>query len=330
MSLVNATRFEAIDVPWVDETGRDVVIAIVKATFEVDPRRMVVPAEEPSPVRLADEAHDPEAANGSLRYPSDVCTRKVGTDVVVIGDAVSVRSALAVDVAIGVREAVVPLRVHGERLFYKRGLGVAIGPAAPFERKPLVYERAYGGVSKSLSLVELRNPAGVGVADDDDELDGTRAPQIEHPARPHTKGSDKHPPVGAGAIPPHWEPRRSHAGTFDEIWRETRMPLLPPDFDPRHGNVAHPSLIFERHLAAGDALSVLGMRVEGLLRFEVPRFAVVFRGIFDGDTEETRPPIDTVLVEPERARFELVARATFPTGRGKKVLREIRIDTEEA
>jgi hypothetical protein len=329
MSLVNATRFEAIDVPWVDETGREVVIAIIKATFELDPQRRVVPSEVPSPVRLADEAHDPDAENGSLRYPSDVCARKVGTDVVVIGDAVSARPVAVVDVAIGVREAVAPLRVHGERLFYKHSLGLAIGPAAPFERKPLIYERAFGGSSRSFGVVELRNPAGVGVADDDDELDGTRAPQIEHPSRPHTRSSDRHAPMGSGAIPPHWEPRRTHAGTFDASWREGRMPLLPLDYHPRHANVAHPSLIFERHLAAGDPVSVLGMRLDGLFRFEIPRFAVVFRALFDGADEEVRPPIDTVLVEPDRGRFELVARATFPTGRGKKILREIRIDTEE-
>ena len=53
------------------------------------------------------------------------------------------------------------------------------------------------------------------------------------------------------------------------------------------------------------------------------------RGIFDElGTVVVRPPVDTLLVEPDLARFELVARVAFPIGRGRKVLREIRVDTE--
>jgi len=227
-----------------------------------------------------------------------------------------------------VKRRIVPLRVHGPRVFFAGVFGVGIGPAAPFERVPLVYERAYGGQSDDLSIVELRNPSGVGVAARAADLVGKRAPQIEHPERPHTSAGDRHAPVGFGAIMSHWSPRREHAGTFDARWRATRMPLLPEDYDPRYANVAHPSLQLEEHLAPGDPLRVLGMSLEQLA-LELPPFPIVAAARYDtGERVEARPPIDTVIVLPEEQRIEIVARAAFPTGRGRRVLREVIVRTD--
>jgi hypothetical protein len=153
---------------------------------------------------------------------------------------------------------------------------------------------------------------------------GTPAPQLEHPARPHTSASDKHPPVGYGAIPPAWSPRKDHAGTFDDVWMATRMPLMPLDHDPRTNNAAHPSLVFDPHLAPGDAIAILGMSESGALSFRLPPFPLVLRGHFDRSGKvEVRPPIDTLLVEPGSRRVELAVRHAFPIGRGLDVLREI-------
>ena len=44
------------------------------------------------------------------------------------------------------------------------------------------------------------------------------APQIEHPARPHTCASETYEPVGFGAIGTHWSPRRKFTGTLDDLW----------------------------------------------------------------------------------------------------------------
>lgn len=329
MAFTNATPFAAVDIPLVDPSGADVVVAIVKATFDVDAAGRCRPAEEPSEIRLGDVPYDADDVRSSLRYPSDVCVEKRGTDVVVVGEAIAKRPVEAMDVLVRVREANAPLRVHGERVYY-RGLGrIRIGPAAPFETRPIVYERAYGGMAADCGLVEERNPAGVGVAYRPEDLIDTPAPQIEHPARPYTSASDKHPPEGYGAISSHWSPRKERAGTFDAAWRERRMPLMPVDFDLRYNNVAHPSLQIEPPLAVGDEIGVLGMTREGLLRFVIPAFPVVLFGIFDvAGKVEIRPAIDTVLIEPSRGRVELVVRASFALGRGHKVLREVRVDTD--
>ncbi len=326
MAVVNATPFPALDAVFVDELGRDVATVIVKATFVIDEGGNATPAGDPAPVRVADELHRPEETWSSAKYPSDVCWAKVGTDVIVVGEAVSAKPARSVDVTVSVGERAVPLRVHGDRLFYKGAAGIMIGSAAPFERKAIVWERAYGGVTADCAAMENRNPSGVGVARRPGELDGKPAPQIEHPAHPHTSANDKHAPVGVGSILSFWSPRRELAGTFDARWQAETMPLFPGDFDLRFNNVASPALVFEKGIAAGERVSVAGMSLAPM-SFALPRLSVVVRARFDkAGHAAVEPAIDTVLVEPGSRRVEITGRATFPVGRGRDALREMRID----
>lgn len=323
MSIANETAFVVQPVPLLDRDGHDVLVAIVKGTFTIDAAGKLALADEPSPVRVADEPFDPESPRSSLRYASDLGLPKVGTDVLLRGDAISRAPVTALDVAVKVKQRVVPLRVHGPRLFHAGAFGVVIGKAQPFERMPIVYERAYGGMSEDLSVVEARNPSGVGVARSASDLVDKLAPQIEHPERPHTTAADRHPPVGFGPIMTHWSPRRELAGTFDARWRALRMPLLPEDHDPRFGNVAHPSLQFPESLVEGDVIAVHGMSLETLV-FALPAFPLAVAARYDtGERELVRPQVDTVLVEPERRRVEIVARAVFRIGRARRVLREV-------
>jgi hypothetical protein len=323
MSFANETPHAALPAPLLEREGRDVVVTHVKATFTVAPDGALRRADVPSAVRVNDVMRAPDDPRSSVLFPSDIGLEKVGADVVVVGEAVSTRKVLAMDVAVAVKKRIVPLRVHGPRVYYEGVLGVAIGQAAPFERVPIAYENAYGGMSDDLSVVEFANPSGVGVARSASDLVGRRAPQIEHPERPHTSAADRHAPVGYGAILSHWSPRKEHAGTFDERWRALRMPLLPEDYDARHGNVAHPSLRFEEGLVAGDPVRVLGMSLEPFT-FVLPIFAVAVRARYDGgEREVSRPAIDTVIVVPGERWVEVLCRAAFATGRGRRILREI-------
>lgn len=329
MSLVNATSFPALAVPWVDVAGRDQAVVIVKGTFTVAESGRVTVADEPAPIRTADEMHRPDDPRSSAKYPSDVGPGKVGTCVVVVGDAVSPKPVTVMDVAVKVRQATAPLRVHGERLFYKGLTGIAIGPARAFDRMPIVYERAYGGASDDHGTVEPRNPSGVGITRRASSLVDTLAPQIEHPARPHESAADKHEPMGFGSILPFWSPRRELAGTFDEAWQKERMPLPPLDADPRYHNVAHPTLIFDPGVMPGDPVGVAGMSLTPLA-FELPRLPIVIAARSDVTGRRVvRPSIDTVLIEPDLRRVEIVVRAAFPVGRGRDVLRELTVDLDD-
>ena len=81
--------------------------------------------------------------------------------------------------AVKVCDTTVPLRVHGDRVFYRGATGIVIGPAARFERKPITSERAYGGTASDRWIVESRNPAGVGVAAEAKDLIDKPADRIE-------------------------------------------------------------------------------------------------------------------------------------------------------
>lgn len=330
MTFANASHFAALAVPYTGHDGQDVVIAVVKATFSRLASGRLVLAEQ-IPIRAADAPQFPDAAGSSIRYPSDICTAKRGTDAVIVGDAVSRKPVPAMDVAVRIRDRGVHLRVHGARFYYRGAAGLVVGPAASFERCPLVYEHAYGGTSADSAIVERRNPVGLGVAANPGELDGKPAPRIEHPAAPITSADDHPEPVGFGAIGPHWLPRCGFAGTFDDAWRSTRMPLMPVDFDIRYNNVAHPSLQFDAPLAAGERIAVLGMHDEGLWQIELPPVpAEIVARLHDGRRVAVRPTVDTVLLEPGREQVQLVLRHTFAVGRGKSLLREIRIDERGA
>ncbi|MDC0741631.1 DUF2169 family type VI secretion system accessory protein [Polyangium mundeleinium] len=327
MSFSNATPYVALDVPTTGPDGHALVVAVVKATFDILPGGRIAPSDDPIPLRPNDIPLDAQNPNGSIVLPSDLSIEKHGADVIVTGDAVSKRRAESMDVVVKVKDRTVQLRVHGERRFTQGVAGVVVGPAVPFERMPIVYERAYGGMSEDLTLIEERNPAGVGVAKRKRDLLDRPAPQIEHPLRPHKDAGDKHPPVGLGPIMTHWLPRRTWAGTFDEAWQKTRIPLMPIDFDIRHNNAAHPDLQLDVPLAPGDLLSILGMHEEGVISFEIPAFPVIVRGRFDGgDKVVERPVLDTLVVHPNERRFEVIARKAFRTGRGKRVLRELQVD----
>jgi hypothetical protein len=327
--FANATPHPAVDVPLTDPSGRDMVVVVVKLSYRVLADGRVVSADPPAKIRAADVPFDPEDPRSSLRYPADVCLEKGGADVIVVGEAISPRPVTVMDVAVKVGERSAPLRVHGERVFYRRLVGMAIGPAAPFERMPVVYEKAYGGASADYAEMEPRNWSGVGVAAREGDLEGQPAPQIEHPARPHGGSGDKHPPMGFGAIPAHWSPRRELAGTFDEAWQKTRMPLLPLDWSPRANNAAHPSLFFEKPLSPGTPVAVLGMSEGGLLSFKLPDPAVVIRARFDVSGQvAARAAIDTLLIEPGERKFEMLVRKALPMGRGRDVLRELTADVE--
>jgi hypothetical protein len=330
VSFANASPFAAQAVPYVAPDGREVVIAIVKASFVVAAAGGLVLADEQIAVRLADEPTFPDAPESSVRYPSDVGTEKLGTDLVIVGDAVSPSPVTVVDVAVRVRDVTAPLRVHGERVYYASVGEIVVGPASAFERKPIVYESAYGGTSDDFSAVELRNPVGRGVARSAAELVERPAPSIEHPAHPITASGGAPEPAGFGPLASHWMPRARFAGTFDDAWRATRMPLLPLDFDVRYFNVAHPSLQLDEHLRPGEAIAIMGMTLDGPWTFELPELPVNLHATTDeGRVLTAHPAIDTVLVDTNARRVELTARHIFSRGRGKTLLREIRVDTDD-
>jgi hypothetical protein len=263
LQLENNTPFAVQITVLPDADGVDTLYVVVAATFALAGSTLVV-ASAQRPVQTAD-TYRGDPARSSLERAGAIHLLKPSTDVILLGEAWAPRSRPApqVDVTVSVGPVHKMVRVFGDRE-WKGLVDARISAPAPFERMPLVYERAFGGVLMTDSetgtpVLDRRNPAGVGFA-----LEGRRGgigsrtlPNLEDPAHLITDPAAEPPPAGFGQIAPFWEPRRSFTGTYDDAWRKTRAPYLPRDFNPRFFNTAHTDLICKGHLKGGEPVSVI-------------------------------------------------------------------------
>jgi hypothetical protein len=316
MEILNETDAHEMAVPVKDKTGRSVLAVIAKWTFAVDASGHVELDAEGREPDLADSYNGEDGATSSIRRPSQLFEHKPGTDLLLIGHAhPPLRgSASSVDVSLRMGPIAKTVRAHGLRVWQAGTFGgLVAGPSRPLrEPVPLIYELAWGGQDTTTDkpMGEWRNTVGRGVARSYRTLVGQPAAQLEDPAKPIGAGDNV--PMCFGAIHRHWAPRKDYAGTYDEAWEETKMPLLPDDFDPRfHVCVPHDQWS-PTPLRGDEPIEVRGATPEGLWRFSLPRLAPGFSSVVDGRRSEHRTHLDTILIDADALRVELTWRAAVP------------------
>ena len=217
------TRFERTTFPWPAAPSRDVLVIVVKGTFDLvagEPARLAAEQAALSGERL----HE---GGSSLEYPGDFVPPKPRADVLVKGHACAKPGARVARVEVRVGEVVAEVVAMGPRSWLAGGRP---GEPAPFERVPLRYEHAFGGGDVA------ENPAGTGASP------GSEPPSIELPGALLRAKGDRVPPAGLGPIGRDWAPRRGLLGTFTKEWAASRWPCLPADFDPAFWNAAPAAL----------------------------------------------------------------------------------------
>jgi hypothetical protein len=304
----------------VDRDGEKLV-ALVKATYELrdDGTLDLAPPDRARQVRLADEPWERDKPE-SLAYPADLCLRKPGTDVVLVGKAHAPmgRAAPSFDVRVEVGPLSKSLVVFGRRLWLERGAGLT--EPSPLEAIELRYDHAWGGRDDSdpgATLEEPRNPVGRGICRDPAALTHAEAPQIEDPSALIRSVDTAPKPAGVGPIGRSWEPRRRHAGTYDHAWLTQRAPLLPDDFDDQFNQCASPGLVASSALLGGEPVRLLNLVPGGgAVSFALPRWAVEIEMRVKGRAPQGfTPHLDTVLIDlrfaprDTQAVVELVWRA---------------------
>ncbi|MFT3766878.1 MAG: DUF2169 domain-containing protein [Minicystis sp.] len=323
----NPTSLPAALVPGLDEEGRANATVVVKATFRLREGELHL-ADEQVPIRNADEHHG-DPASSSLRYESDLCPQKAGTDIVLVGQAWSPSPTPEIDVVLSAGPLRKAVRVFGDRAFFGTGHEFGISAPHPFTRMPLIYERAYGGADGD--GFDAKNPVGIGFCRSLDHADGARLPNLEDPRHLIRHPEDRPPPAGFGFIARHWMPRRALAGTYDEAWRADRCPLLPRDFDRRFYHSASPDLIASRPFHGGEPIRVEGASEGGPIAFRVPRLSLDIAVSIKRSVTSHRPVLDTILIEPDDRRVTLTHRLTFACPRSYLPLDGVRITmTREA
>jgi len=286
-------------------------------------------AGEQLPLVTADEHYgSPEST--CVRYECDFALDKPLTDVLIVGKAVAPdRSRVqSLAVRLDVEGRSKQLLVHGDRQWVDAGGSLVPSDALPFTEMPLTFDRAWGGIDDSRGAeacaVETRNPVGVGFAPfrRASDLVGLPVPNIQALGAPVGSPREHHDPAGFGCIGRSWQPRLSHAGTYDAGWRETRAPFLPGDFDRRYFQCAPEDQQFPR-FSGGERLSCVHMAESAIVGFKLPKLEIPVTFRFADKDERRSAALDTVILEPHLRRALLVWRASAPMRKKLTLLREV-------
>jgi hypothetical protein len=288
--------------------GKDLLTIVVKGTGAFDPETGEV-ALRSTPFLVLEDRIVRDALIGSLEHATDVALFVPRPEIVVTGKAHAIGGPA--------REVAVALALlRGERRIFQKSprvVGDRLAPTdeselpsepEPFEEMPLVYERAYGG------MTHLANPVGVGIERD---LDGrVRLPNVYYDG-PH----DEDLPAGFGPIPSVWPSRRGRRGSISHgevnnlSWVE-----LPHDLDESYFQCA-PRDQWVGELRAGDVLTLTGMHASlETVRLVVPAYQGAAQWTSPrGEALNVSLRLDTLFVAAESLVCELLHRATIQVPR---------------
>jgi hypothetical protein len=299
-------------------------VVAVKGTFAINSDGSTTAAETQEEVcRVPKYFGDP--GKSSLLYESELVHTKPTTDILLLGHAYSPggKGGTQVDVTIRIDTIVKTLRVFGDRYWDGGMIDLAMSDPKPFEKIPIIYERAFGGVDQKSEDSkrhgwERRNPVGAGFAVEPKHLIGRLAPNIEDPKSLIRSWRDRPRPVGFGPIAGHWSPRVELAGTYGEKWKKERFPLLPVDFDDRYYLCSPEDQRTSRYLWGGEPVELSNLTSTRFLRFNLPRISLGFSThFFTGESVKHRPVLHAVILEPDAPRVMMVwhsALACHPNG----------------
>jgi hypothetical protein len=315
--LDNRTPFSAESFVIPDLDAQEVLLIIMVASFESPNGGSLRLAVEQSPVCPSDVFHG-DPAMSSTHYESDIALIKPYVDVLLNGSAYAPldREINKTTVGMAVGDIKKTLHVSGERVW---AAGAPIKPL-PFTKMPIVYERAFGGMTKGGDL-DLRNPVGIGFkgAVSFDESIMTEVPNIEYPDQLIESKTNKPKPAGFGAIGRYWKPRCDFAGTYDQKWLDERFPLAPKDFDIRHYQAA-PLDQQSKTIRGGEDVLILNMTPNEKWRFRLPKLNVPVHLLYE---DIKNIPMDTVLFEPDNYRVRMTSRLAIRIIRNSGELREV-------
>jgi hypothetical protein len=328
-AIENQTPFAIEALFLCDEEARPLLVPIVKATYSIDDSGEIHLSENQLPINPAGSFHGPPGES-SYRYEPETAFCKMATDVVLIGSAwASQRAATQVDVSLRAGPVSKRVRVIGDRYWIKVPGGPMMTRPEPFESIPLIYERAFGGRDKS-GRFEPRNPVGRGFHSTRAALDGdSLLPNIEDPVHLIQDVCDTPAPAGFGFIGPDWHPRAAFAGTYGDLWTDTRMPLLPEDFNRRYFNAASAGLMASGYFKGDEFIAIENVSPDGPISFSLPgvqppECRVQLKGTKDSRIETK---LDTIIINTDERLLLLIWRGCLAIRNGPHDIRSLQIGT---
>lgn len=312
-TLNNQTPYAA-ERNWVrDKDGAEVWLVAVKGTFDILPDGTTQLSKEQEAVVLAPQfAGNP--LSSSLLNDTDLPHKKLATDVLIHGHAYAPEGKPVTSLPVGFKVANIQKIIHvtGDRVWLDGITGLSISVPIPFNKIPITYERAFGGMDlmdddEKKHVWDLRNPAGCGFAPKADHLIGKAVPNFEYPDELLSNWKQRPRPAGFGPIAGHWHSRVKFAGTYDANWENTRLPLLPEDFNEKYYQSAPDDQQITGYLKGGELVQLLNLTPQGKFQFVLPRIFLAFTTYFDdGTSEDHRAVLHTVILKPDVLKVVLV------------------------
>lgn len=323
MELLNGTRLNVAFTIGLDPDGRERVVVVAKGTFEMpSDGGPVVRAATNDDLVFAD-TFTGEPGRSAMIYECDFAPQKARCDVLLLGAAHAPDGVPVARVPVGLRvgDLFKGFDVVGAR-FWSGGLqGLVPSTPQPFTSLTVSYDVAYGG-SDTADGDALResygpNPVGRGYHPraPADLVLGAPLPSTEERGDPVESARGGYRPMAFGPIGRNFEERRRYAGTYDERWLDEVCPFLPADFDLRYyqASPADQQMPFPR---GGEIVQLFNLASRPIPPFELPRVEVPveFERVGARRVEE-QAVLDTIVLEPDRRRVQLVWRASVPLQR---------------
>jgi hypothetical protein len=321
MELLNASGMQAGFTMGMRPDGRELLVVVVKGTFNIPPIRQSVSLTETQKSLIEADTFSGEPGHSAPVYETDYAPIKHHCDVLLLGSAYAPggRPASRVEVTLRISSMLKSFAVTGERFWEAGKLAISPGYAGLFERIPVSYDRAFGGVdnfhdNEQKHTAWMPNPIGVGYHQQlaRELVDGSPMPNTEELKRPVTMPNGNYGPMAFGPLGRGWEPRRQLAGTYDEAWLENVSPFLPGDFSDAYYQSA-PADQQIPFLKGGERVFLENLTSAGQTSFDLPQLDMPVVFFYkNGKQARQQAVIDTLVLEPDEGIFTLTWRTMIP------------------
>lgn len=311
MQLINRTPFSGAVFVDIGFDAAETLVLAFKATYEFGGGEAVRLAPAQDELVFSDQ-YAGRPGESSLVYESDANWGRRQADVALLGYAYPARTGdRETDVLLRVGSVAKAAHVFGDRDWGGYGLSGMSSPR-PFERIPLLYERAFGGTDDSPERPvdiegEPRNPVGCGFRARRSRkgAQSIALPNVEDPEDLIKRATDRPAPVGFTFVAKGWKPRADYAGTYDAAWQRDRMPLLPKDFDPRFYSAASTGLSAQV-LQGGETVLLKNLTPARKEEFVLPTLDLRASVLVDAAPKDVPLNLDVVLVDAVRMKLTLL------------------------
>ena len=346
-SVDDSRSVQYIVLPGQTPQGQYILSVLHKRSYDFKHKQRCTRAETDQKLVPGDVHYD-DPVNSSVEFESDFVPFKLATDVVLNGYAYAPnqQSVPALTAILKVGEHQKSVRVIGDRVcHYRRGSGPVFTDPQSFERMPMRYEYAYGGVDirsdPNMPFPYARNHLGRGFVASKEKhaIEQLVLPNLEDPndlltperlCLEHVMYWEQQPlPQCFGWLTKGWQPRAGLAGVMpadratEQELRAMYSPLIPPEQKELYEQTQLPDMDFRFFNGASHGLAVPFLRgdevvhtknlaPEGWMAFQLPGEQPKIGIDIGKGVQEPDVVLHTVMIRMEDRQVDLIWRAAVP------------------